>query len=293
MAVRTWIQLAKGIISDWESDNTSLLAAALSYYTLFSLAPLLLVAVAVAGLIFGPAAAQENVLTQITGLVGPEGARMVEQLMRNTRETSTNALAAIAGGVLLAIGASSVFLALRNALNIIWKTPPKSGGGLEGFVRNYVFSFGIVVSTGFLLLVSLLASALLAGLESVLGLRAAGLGALWKAADILISWSIITALFALIFKVLPNVAITWRDVWTGAAVTAFLFTIGKFLIGLYLGISAVSSVYGAAGALVIILLWVYYSSQILFFGAEFTKNYSRFFGSLREGAGKDGQGRDA
>lgn len=271
----------RDIINYGSEDNISLLAAALSYYTFFSLAPLLLVAIAVAGLAFGRYAVEKNVIAQVTVLIGPDGAWAVRQLLHNVQEPAANKWAAALGAGTLLVGASSVFQQLQSALNVIWKVPPKKGGTLIQLMVDYLLSFGIVVSTGFLLLVSLLASAAIVAINGYLSPYLQGIGFIWRVIDLAVSWAIITVLFALIFKFLPNALIAWRDVWVGAAVTALLFTGGKYLIGLYLGHSTLSSVYGAAASLVIILLWIYYSSQILLFGAEFTKEYSRMYGSRR------------
>jgi membrane protein len=272
-------EIAKETFSEWSEDKASRLAAALSYYTLFSVAPLLIIAIAVAGLAFGREAATDQIVGQIRGMVGQEGAEVIQTILQNASKTSTGIVATIVGVVTLLIGASGAFGQLQDSLNTIWEVKPKAGRGVKGMLRDRFLSFSLVLVIGFLLLVSLVLSAVLAGVGKYLSDALPMPSFVLQAVNFAISFAVTTLLFALIFKVLPDAYIRWRDVWVGAAVTALLFSIGRFLIGLYLGRSSVGSAYGAAGSLVVLLLWVYYSSQVLFLGAEFTQVYANRFGS--------------
>jgi membrane protein len=275
---REIFQLFKDAFDEWNADKAPRLAAALSYYTIFSIAPLLIVVIAVAGLAWGQDAVQGHIDEQIQGLVGHEGADVIQETLRNARRPQESMVATVIGLATLLLGAGGVFGQLQDALNTVWGVEAKPRGIL-GTIRDRFFSFTMVVGAGFLLLVSLIISAGLAALNNFLvGLLPNAVFVL-QIINFLVSFGIITLLFALIFKVLPDVEIQWSDVWIGAAFTAILFTIGKTLIGLYLGNSGVASTYGAAGSLVIVLLWVYYSAQILLFGAEFTQVYARRYGS--------------
>lgn len=264
---------------EWSEDNASRLSAALAYYTIFSIPPLLIIAIAIAAQLFDRAAVQQQVINQIGGLVGDSGAEVVESILENSSESGQTAVAAIISVVTLLLGASGVFGELHNALNAIWEVQAKPGRGIWGTVKDRFFSFTMVLGVGFLLLVSLIISAVLAAVNEFISGVMPGLVILAQVINFLVSFGVVAGLFALIFKVVPDVKIAWRDVWVGALVTAFLFTVGKFAIGLYLGNSAPGSTYGAAGSLIVLLLWVYYSAQILFLGAEFTQVYANRFGS--------------
>lgn len=272
-----WDLLRESFV-DWREDDAGRLAAALSYYAIFSLAPLLVLVIAVSGMVFPEELVQHQLRTELRGLVGEEGAEMIQSIVRNARRSDSGALATLVGMVALVLGATGVFGQLQHAMNTVWEVRPKSGRGITGIVRDRFASFTMVLGVCFLLMVSLVVSALLtAAQELVLGsFRANGTD---QVINFLVSFVVISLLFALIFKVLPDVRIQWRDVWIGATVTSLFFNVGKLLIGFYLGTTAVTSWFGAAGALAIILLWVYYSSQILFFGAEFTQVYARRYGS--------------
>lgn len=273
-------ELIKATFSEWSADKASRLAAALAYYTIFSLAPLLIIVIAVAGFVFGEQAARGEVVNQIEGLVGSQGAEAVQTMIENAGASkSTGIVATIIGLATLIFGATGVFAQLQDALNTVWGVEAKSGGGIMGTIKNRLLSFTMVLGIGFLLLVSLAVSAALSGLSNYLNSVMPGSDLIWQILNFVISFSVVTLLFALIFKVLPDVEIDWSDVWMGAIITALLFTIGKFLIGLYLGRSSVSSTYGAAGSLVVLLLWIYYSAQILLLGAEFTQVYANSYGS--------------
>jgi membrane protein len=277
MRFRDIFSLLGTAASGWVADNALRLSAALAYYSVFSLAPLLMIAISVASLVFGEAAARGQISGQIKQLAGDRAADAIQMLVLSTRHKSL--LATILGLVLLLFGASTAFGELKSALNTIWGVAIKPGRPLLTMVRERFISFTMVLGVGFLLLVSLILSAILAAIGSSMRNLLILPGGLLQTADVLISFFVITLLFAMIFKMLPNVMLRLRDVWIGALCTAFLFTLGKFLIGLYLGTSGVTSYYGAAGSIVIILLWVYYSACILFFGAEFTKAYACKYGS--------------
>jgi membrane protein len=264
---------------EWSEDKASRLAAALAYYTAFSIAPLLLIAISIAGLVFGRAAAQGQVFGQLQGLLGPEAAGTIQASIATSQDTGASTLSAIIGLAMLVWSASNVFSQLQDALNTIWEVQPDPRAGIGATVKRRFLSMTMVLGIGFLLLVSLLLSA---GI-SVVGAFFQGLlpggAVVWQFVNVLLSFGIITLLFAAIYKILPDVEIAWSDVWVGAAATALLFTIGKLLIGLYLGHATVGSTFGAAGSLLVFLVWVYYSAQILFFGAELTQVYARKFGS--------------
>lgn len=265
--------------AEWREDNASRLSAALAYYTIFSIPPLLIIAIAIAAQLFDRAAVQQQVINQIGGLIGDAGAEVVESILDNSDEPGETAVATIISVVTLLLGASGVFGELHNALNAIWEVQAKPGRGIWGTIKDRFFSFTMVLGVGFLLLVSLIISAGLAAVNDFISGVMPGLVILAQVINFLVSFGVVTLLFGLIYKVVPDVKVAWRDVWVGAVVTAFLFTVGKFAIGLYLGNSAPGSTYGAAGSLIVLLLWVYYSAQILFFGAEFTQVYANRFGS--------------
>ena len=275
---RTFWQLIKEATSDWSHDRAPRLGAALAYYTVFSLVPFLVVVIALIGLVFGQEAAQSAILGQIADLVGPQSAAAIKDMIQRADQPSTGLVATVIALATLLLGASGVFGQLQDALNTVWGVEPKEGRGLWGFIKDRFLSFVAVLGTGFLLLVSLILSSALAAL----GKWFSGLLPLPEAVlelmNFTLSFIVIAGLFALIFKVLPDAKVAWRDVWIGAGLTAALFTIGKFALGIYLGKSNVASAYGAAGSLVLVLLWVYYSAQIMLYGAEFTQVYANRFG---------------
>jgi membrane protein len=273
-------QFLKGIVTQWLEDEPFQLASSLSYYTLFSLAPLLIIAISVAGLAFGREAAQNQIVETIQGLVGQESAKAVQSMIQNTSSKPTaGAISTIIGIVVLLFGAGGVVGQLQTSLNTIWGVTAKPGQGIWGFVRQRFVSIAMVLAIGFLLLVSLALTALLSGLTQYMGTLVGVAAFAAHVLDLLVSFVFVTILFALIYKFLPDVRIQWKDVWIGAALTSLLFTIGKFLIGLYLGSSGVTSAFGAAGSIITVLLWVYYSSLIFFLGAEFTQVYATQYGS--------------
>jgi membrane protein len=266
-------------LSAWWNDNVPRMGAALAYYTLFSLAPILIIAIAIAGLVFGREAVRGEIVGQIQGLVGREGALAVQAMLEGAAKPSSSIPATIIGSITSFLGATGAFLELQNDLDAIWRVKPKSRGNfLRDLVMQRLISFSLVLGFGFLLLTSLVVSAALAALHTYMGHVFPGEAVLWEALNVIVSLVVITLLFAMIYKVLPDVKLAWGDVWVGALVTAGLFTIGKSLIGLYIGTSAVGSTYGAAGSVIVVLVWVYYSSQIILLGAEFTRAYVQQFG---------------
>lgn len=273
----------------WQSDNMQRAGASLAYNTLFALAPMLLIAVAVAGLVFDETAVRARITREIQQLVGLEGSLAVEGLLRGALQRRAGIVASIIGGVTFVFASTGAFLELQTSLNHIWNVPPRRRGRVSGFFLNRTLSFALVVTAGFLLMVSLVLSAALAALSDWMENAAPIDPLFWRAANILVSGAVITLLFAMLFKFLPDVEIRWKDVWKGAIGTAVLFSVGKELIGLYLGQSAVASSYGAAGSVLVLLLWVYYSSQIVLYGAELTRAYA-----LRdEHLSRDGNEREA
>ena len=262
------------------NDQAPTLGAALAYYTVFSLAPLLIIAIAIAGLVFGHEAAQGQIFDQLRGLLGEASAKSMQDMVQNANaKPATGVVATLIGVMTLLFGASGVFGQLQTSLNAIWDVEPKPGRGILGIIQDRILSFGFILVVGFLLLVSLLLTAAIALVAQWFGGMVPGMETLVQILNSILSLSVITLLFAMIFKFLPDAKIAWHDVWIGAFITAVLFTVGKLALGLYLGKSGVTSSYGAAGSLIALLLWVYYSSQILFFGAEFTQVYANRFGS--------------
>jgi membrane protein len=287
MRLKQILDLIKNSVTAWMDDYAPSMGAAIAYYTLFSITPLLIIAIAVAGLVFGHEAAQGEIIGQIQNLIGQEGAIAVQGLLKNAYEPAHSMLA-IAGSVItMIIGATTVFGELQSDLDRIWRVSvPSQESGLWRLLRTRLFSFGLVLGIGFLLLISLIISAAIAAIGKWLSILFSGWEVVLVAVDLSISFAITTLLFALIYKFMPRATIPWRDVWIGAAVTAFLFAIGKFFIGLYLGKVSVASGFGAAGSLIILLLWVYFGAQIFLLGAEFTWVYSNTYGS-RAAQGKE------
>lgn len=268
-------------IQGWSKDNVPRLGASLAYYTLFAVSPILIIAIAVAGAVFGAEAVQGQIVTEIDGLVGRQGAEAIQTILQAAHRDRSGTFAVIIGTATLIIAASGAFLELQHALNTIFKVKTDTKkSGIERLVISRLRSFALVVSVGFLLMVSLLVSAALSALSQ--WLQHIDLAGPWilEAIDVSVSLAVMTLLFGMIYRFLPDVRLAWRDVWIGAAVTSVLFSIGKFLIGLYLGQSSVASSYGAAGSIVVLLVWVYYSAQVILLGAEFT----RVFAEHRRGA---------
>jgi len=274
-----WI-LLKETVAEWQKDKAAILAAALAYYTVFSLAPLLILVIAIAGFAIGQEAAQDRLIGEVQNLIGAEGAASVQSLIQNSYQPKSGILPSILAIATLIFGATTAFAQLKEALNIIWEVEPhQQRGGVIGFILTRVFSFLMVLGIGLLLLLSLVLSALLTGISNWLEQWLIIPAFVWQLGDLTISFALVTLLFAQIYRFLPDVKIAWSDVWIGSAITAGLFTLGKGAIALYLGRSTVGSAYGAAGSFVIILLWVFYSAQILLFGAEFTQVWANRYGS--------------
>jgi membrane protein len=282
-ALQDWWPLVKGAATAWVADYAPSMGAALSYYSVFSLAPLLLIVISIAGLVFGQEAVRGQVFLELQGLLGTDASRAVEGLLVSVSKPAEGAASAAIGGLLLLLGATSVFGELQDALDRIWRAPTRDrSGGWWGLVRARLLSFGMILGIAFLLMVSLVFSA-----------AVAALGTLWSGAfgewalmaqlfNVMVGFVMTTGVFAMIYKVMPRVSVKWRDVWLGAAVTSLLFTGGRFLIGLYIGRSNLASGFGAAGSLIVVFVWVYYSAQIFLLGAEFTWIYARTFGSMRD-----------
>jgi membrane protein len=277
--IKTVLKLFKEAAIGWSDDNVSIHGAALSYYTIFSIAPLLLVAIAIAGLVLGQQASQGEIFGGVRRLLGDDGARSIEGLVHSASlKPHAGLVATVLGFVTLIFGASGVFTQLQQSLNIIWRVTTEPGKGVWVFIRRRLLTFSMVVVIGFILLVTLVVSAAISALGEFVGDRLPGGEALWHVVNVLVSFGVTTALLAAVLKVLPDVELGWRDVWLGSAVTAALFTVGRLGIALYLGHSGVASSYGAAGSLIVVLLWVYYASQIVYFGAEFTRAHVRHAG---------------
>jgi membrane protein len=263
----------------WNNDDASSMGAALAFYTLFSIAPLLIMVIAVAGLIFGRDAAQGHILGELRGLTGDAGAQAVENLLKNADSPAKSALAAVLGTAVLLLGATAVFTELYGNLNRIWRSPSAPmASGIWHLIRTRILSFGMILGIEFLLLVSLVVSAGLAAAGDWWGARFTGWPLVGQAVNFILSLAIYTVAFAMIYKFLPRAHIDWHDVWIGATVTAVLFEIGKLLIGL-VGMTSITSAFGAAGSLVVLLVWVYYSAQVFLLGAEFTRVYAYRRGS--------------
>ncbi len=282
MGPRELWNVAKETAKDWSDDDAATLAAALAYYALLSLAPLMIISIGVAGWFLGPEAARGRVAGELGGIVGGQAAQGIQAVVASADEPKSGIIGAVVGVVTLFVGASGVFGQLQTALNAIWEVKSKSDRGLLGQLKDRFFSFTMVLGVAFLLLVSLMLSSVLSSLGTVLADTLPGGATLWQMINFALSFGVVTVLFALIFKVIPDAKVQWRDVWLGAAVTALLFVIGKQLLGLYLGHAAIGSSYGAAGSIVALVVWVYYAAQILFVGAEFTQVQARHRGASIE-----------
>lgn len=274
LLTRSW-HLIKAAVSSWVDDFAPSMGAALSYYTVFSLAPMLLIVIGVAGLVFGADAARGEIVAQLRGLMGEQGAVAVEELLKSASDPGQGILATIIGFATLLVGATAVFAELQSSLDRIWRTPaPINENGIWGMIRTRFLSFGLILGLGFLMIVSLVLSAALAALGNWWGSYLGNWEFVLQALNFVFSFAVVTVMFAAIYKFMPHAKIEWPNVWVGAIVTALLFTIGKFLIGLYIGKSGVASGFGAAGSFAVLLVWVYYSAQIFLLGAEFTWVYS-------------------
>lgn len=268
----------KETFAEWSEDNASRLAASLAFYTLLSLAPLVVLAVAVAGWFYGEEAARGQIAGELGNLVGPQGAEGIQAVVENARAPETGLISSLFGIAVLLFGASGVFIELRTAINEIWDVETKKSAGIRGLVMERLFSFSLVLGVAFLLLVSTVLSAMLSAFGKMGEESLPGGEVLWQVINFSISFVVIAGVFAMMFKYLPDTKVSFRDVRFGACVTALLFVIGKSLIGLYLGRSSVASAYGAAGSVVVLVVWVYYSAQILFMGAELTQVWAKRYG---------------
>lgn len=275
----TW-SLGYETVMEWINDRASRKGAALAFYTVFSLAPILILSIAIAGLFFGKEAASGEIYEQVSGLLGADAAKAVQAMIQNASEPGAGIIATIIGLVTLFLGATTALAELKDGLDQIWDAPPEKTTGFWYFLRKRLLSIGLILSLGFLLLVSLVMSAVVSALARRWGPVDATATVL-QGLNFLISFGLVTLLFAMIYKILPAVRIAWRDVIVGSVITALLFSVGKMAIGIYLGNSAVASTYGAAGSVILVLIWVYYSAQIFLLGAEFTKIYAHKYGSKR------------
>jgi membrane protein len=279
MEMHWFLTLLRDTVTKWWGDKALRLSAALSYYTLFSLAPLLTIAVAIAGFVVDEGTLQNEVLTQFQALLGQPGAEAIAKMLTSARHPARGTIATVLSLVTLVVVSMGMFSELQDALNLIWRIPGTEGTGVWGEIKNKFLSFILVIITGFLLMVSLLISASLAAVGKFVHREVPGPEMIMTLFDMTVSLIVISLLFALMFKVLPDTYVAWRDVWVGAAVTGVLFTVGKWAIGLYIGTSLMASIYGAASSLMVILVWVYYSAMIFFLGAEFTVVYANEYGS--------------
>jgi len=275
--LKDWGKILWETVKKWDSHDAMTQSAALSFYTLFSLVPILILVISVAGLAFGADTVREQIVHQFAGLMGRTQAAAVQEILKSLGNQQSGWLAKLIGAITLLVSATAAFAQLQTSLNLVWEVAPKPGPLIPTLLRKRMLSFGLVVAIGFLLVVSLTVSAALQGFREYVQARLPIPADLLEAGHILTSFAVFTILFAMIFRILPDTDIPWKDVWLGSIVTSLLLSIGKFLIGLYLGRTALSSPFGAAGSLVVLLLWVYYASLILLFGAEFTRIYSRRF----------------
>jgi membrane protein len=280
--LQRWVSVCENAISSWLADRAPTMGAAIAYYTVFSLAPILVIVIAIAGLAFGKEAAEGALFGELAGLVGPESAAAVQALLRSASGTQSGIFATAVGIGTLIIAATGVLSELQSALNLIWRAPPTGGLGVWHLLKSRLVGLSIILVIGFLLLVSLVISTALAALGDYLDWIWPGLAEILHLVHLAFSFILTTALFAMIFKILPDKAVEWEEVWVGAAVASLLFTVGKHVISLYIGSSNMASTYGAAGALIIILVWVYYSVQILLLGAEFAKAHTDQRRALRD-----------
>jgi membrane protein len=291
----TWPALGRMLgqsVQAWLDHGASSMGAAVAYYTIFSLAPLLLILIAIAGLAVGDDVAQGAILQQFEGLIGSNGAQAVQAILQGASSTKGGVISLVVGAVTLFIGATSVFAELQRNIDLIWGATPRIENGVMRFVKIRLLSFAMIVGIGFLLIVSLAVSAGISAMALLWGSLFERWEIILQLLNTAVSFAVITVLFALIYKVLPSVKIAWSDVWLGAGFTAMLFSAGKFAIGLYIGKSALSSSFGAAGAFVVLIVWVYYSAQIFFLGTEFTYLYATQFGSRRDAIGQKPRGMD-
>lgn len=279
MDIRALGALLGDTLWQWFNANAQRLGASLAFYSVFSMAPLLVVVVGIAGLVFGREAAEGQIVWQIRDLIGQQGAEVIQTMLQNANRPAAGLMATVIGLLVLLFGASAVFAELRSSLNMVWGVQAPATVGLVSIVKNRFFSFAMVVAIGFLLLVSLVVNAILSAAGTLMGGMLPVPEPVLQLVNTAISLAAITGLFALLYKMVPDVTIAWQDVMTGAFVTALLFSAGKLAIGLYLGKASIGSAYGAAGSVVVLLMWVYYSAQVFFLGAVFTRLYAERYGS--------------
>ncbi len=279
MNLRKVGRLLKETFKEWQKDKASRIAAALAYYTVFSISPLLVIAIAIAGAFFGQDTAQEQITAQLTSLVGEDGVKPILLALDNITQPRIRGLASLISILVLILGASGIFAQLQDALNTVWNVKPNPGQGILPFIRKRISSFLMVLAIGFLLMLSLILSAVVSTLSKYRIDFLPGSAILWENLGFIVSLGLLTFLFGLMFKYVPDVKIAWKDVFVGSVITAILFLFGKFLLGVYISKGSLGSAYGAAGSLVVFLAWVYYSAQIVLLGAEFTQVYSRLYGS--------------
>ncbi|WP_296951936.1 YihY/virulence factor BrkB family protein [uncultured Massilia sp.] len=298
MAVQNWVPFSRQLVhvmrcavSEWMDHRAASKGAALAYYSLFSLAPILVLVIAIAGFFYGQEAAQGQLIHELRGLVGPQGAETIQAILAGARDQESGKLATIIASVLLVVGATSAFSELKDSLDEIWGVPPPPNASWWDTVRTRLLSFGLILTLALLLMTSLVVSAALSFVEKFFG-------GIWQSATVVLGWVasgfgflVIAVLFGVIYKLLPRIKLSWHDVTIGALGTAVMFTLGKFAIGLYIGNSSTTSSFGAAGSLIALLLWVYYSAQIFFLGAEFARQYAIQLGSLRKKDVPDTSGR--
>jgi membrane protein len=268
-------------LNEWFKQRSGSKGAALAFYTLFSMAPMLILVIAIAGAVFGEQAARGEIFGQLSGLIGSTGADAIQLLLAAAHKNQSGPVAALIAVVVLLVGATTVFSELKDSLDEIWYVERTRQSGIMSLIRTRLLSFGLILVLAFLLLTSLVVSAALALLAKYLGGTWVSVTTIFSPLSQLFAFAVIASLFASIYKMLPQTKLPWRDVWIGSIGTAALFVLGKYLIGIYLGNSGVASSYGAAGSVIALLLWIYYSAQIFFFGAQFTRQYALFFGSLQ------------
>lgn len=279
MNLRKVWQLLKNTFQEWQKDKASRIAAALAYYTVFSISPLLVIAIAIAGAFFGQDTAQEQITEQLTGLLGEDAIEPILLALNNISQPKIRGLASLISIAVLMLGASGIFAQLQDALNTVWKVEPQPGQGILPFLRKRLSSFLMVLAIGVLLMLSLILSTVVTAVSKYRTDFLPGSQILWENLDFIVSLGLMTFLFGLMFKYVPDVKIAWKDVFVGSVITALLFIFGKFLLGVYISQGSLGSAYGAAGSLIVFLAWVYYSAQIILLGAEFTQVYSQMYGS--------------
>ncbi len=281
--MKRFFGLFKSAGQEFSNDKATTLAAALAYYTIFAIAPLLVIAIAIAGMVFGHAQAQAQIVGQLRAFMGNAGATAIEQMLANANKAHGSTWAIIIGVMTLLLGAAGVFMQLKQSLNTVWNVPQqKIAGGIKGFIRERLLAFGMVFAIGFLLMVSLVVDAAISSFAKYASTTLPGGEKVWQGIQLGISFVVVAVLFAMMFRFLPDTRVRWRDVWFGSFFTSLLFIIGKYLLALYIGRSSMGSSFGAAGSIVVLLVWIYWSSNIFLFGAEFTQAHAQSRGEKLE-----------